>query len=514
MEPHGTLRNERLCAVLIAFVALLFPALALAGQQQAATAGEHLVKKLVKAVGYRVGGGKTNVDLNGTRLMPDASGVARVEAKKGVTDIDVNVLKLTRPDNLGSEFLTYVLWAASPDGRAINLGEIQPNRDGNGEIKATTQLQTFSLFVTAEPYFAVSRPSEMIVLQNEPRKSTKGNIIEVKGYPLMERSQYEKLGNPLALTLDLRHVPLEMYEARNAVDIARSHDADKVAPEIFTRAENSLKTAEDLLAKKAGKKAIISQARQTVQFAEDARALTVRRQEGERIAQERQAAASTARAEAEAKAAAQAAEAKRQADAEAQRQAELAAAREAQLKAETEATQAREQAASAQARALAAREKAAQEDAERARQVAQALRAQLLDQLNAVMATRDTPRGLVVTMAGVLFATGKYNLRPEAQMRLARLAGIVSSHSGLVLQVEGYTDNVGTDDFNQKLSEQRAEAVRDFLISQGVAQNSISAKGFGEGMPVADNGTAEGRQKNRRVEIIVSGEVIGAKMGK
>ncbi|HET7102278.1 MAG TPA: OmpA family protein, partial [Terriglobia bacterium] len=302
-------------------------------------------------------------------------------------------------------------------------------------------------------------------------------------------------------------VPLEMYEARNSVEIARSRGAEKYAPQILTKAEASLKMAENLLASKANKKRIISQARQTVQSAEDARSLAVRRQEAEKIEQERQAAAAKARAEAEA-------EAKARAEKEAQRQAEIAAAREAQLKAETEATRAREEAARAQAQAQAAKTQAARAEAERARNVARALRAQLLDQLNAVMATRDTPRGLVVTMAGVLFATGKYNLRPEAQMRLARLAGIVASHSGLILQVEGHTDSTGSEEFNQKLSEQRAEAVRDFLIQQGVAQQAITAKGFGQAMPVADNSTAAGRQENRRVEIIVSGEVIGAKIGR
>jgi len=499
------------CAILIAFVALLFPALAAAGQQPAESHG--LIKKPITAIGYRVGGGGTKVDLVGTHLLPQASGEAKVEAKPGVTNVEVKVTGLSQPGKFGDQFLTYVLWAASPEGRAINLGEIQPSKNGKGEIKTTTQLQTFSLFVTAEPYFAVSRPSEMIVLKNEPRKSTKGKIFPVKDYPLMRRSQYEKLGNPLALTLDLKHVPLEMYEARNAVEIARSHGAEKYAPDILSKAEASLKMAENALSRKAGKKAIISMARQTVQFSEDARSLAVRRQEAEQIQQERQAAAAKARAEAEAKAAAQAAEAKAQAQKEAQRQAELAAAREAQLKAEAEATKAREEAARAQARALAAKEQAARADAERARKVAQALRAQLLDQLNAVMATRDTPRGLVVTMAGVLFATAKYNLRSDAKMRLARLAGIVSSHSGLNLQVEGYTDSTGSEQFNQTLSEQRAKAVRDFLIAQGVDPQTITAKGFGEARPVADNSTAAGRQKNRRVEIIVSGEVIGAKMG-
>jgi len=517
MEPETAPKWRSARAPLIVIVvALLLPALAVAGQQAPGT----VVRRPIKAVGYEVGGGATRVDLIGTRLSPDASGEARVEAKKGITDLEISVRGLIQPEQLASEFLTYVLWAASPDGRTMNLGEIQASRSGDGHIKATTQFQTFSLFVTAEPYFAVSRPSELIVLENQPGKYTRGKVIEVKDYPLLERGQYEKLGNPLALSLDLRHVPLEMYEARNSVEIAKSRQAEKYSPEILTKAENSLKMSEDLLARKAGRKQIISQARQTVQFSEDARALAVRRQNAELVERARQAAAATARAEAEAKAAAEAVEAKRKADEEAQRQSELAAAREAQLKAESEAIAAKEAAARAQAQALAEKEAAARadaersrQDAERARQVAQALRAQLLDQLNAVLQTRDTPRGLVVTMADVLFDTGKYNLRPAARERLARLSGIVSSHPGLVLQVEGHTDSVGSDDFNQKLSEQRAEGVRAYLIEQGLAEGTITAVGLGKTMPIADNTTAEGRQKNRRVEIIVSGEVIGAKIG-
>src|SRR5262249_13372646 len=283
----------------------------------------------------------------------------------------------------------------------------------------------------------------------DTRSNTKGKIFVVEDYKLMRRNQYEKMGNPLALSLDLRNVPLEVYEARNSVEIAKSRGADRYAPEVFSKAEGGLKMTESALARKDNKKEIISLARLTTQSSEDSRALAVERQEQERIENERVAAAAKARAEAEAKAAAEAAEAKRKADEEAQRQAELAAAREAQLKAESEAIAAKEAAARAQAQALAEKEAAARADAERARQdaeharqVAQALRAQLLDQLNAVLETRDTPRGLVVTMADVLFNTGKYNLRPEARERLARLSGIVSSHPGLVLQVEGHTDSV------------------------------------------------------------------------
>jgi outer membrane protein OmpA-like peptidoglycan-associated protein len=365
----------------------------------------------------------------------------------------------------------------------------------------------------------------------------------------MKRGQYQKMGNPLALSLDLKKVPLEMYQARNAVEIAQSHGANKYAADIFTKSQASLKMAEDALARKANKKEIISTARETVQFSEDARALAVQRQDAERIEAERLAAA--AKAKAEAAAAVQAAEARRTADVEAQRQAELAAAREARMTAaaavqaaEAERTadvEAQRQAELAAAReaqitaaadaaalkakveadALVAKEEAARIEAERARQAAEqaskaaeALRTQLLEQFNRILDTRDTPRGLVVNLSDVLFDTGKYDLRPAAREKLARLSGIVLAHSGLNLEVEGHTDSTGSDELNQKLSEQRAEGVRGYLVGQGLPASNLTAKGFGKTMPVAENNTAAGRQRNRRVEIIVSGEVIGRKISK
>ena len=500
MKHEVAKKLKHVRAGLLSFAALCLSVSAVVAhpQQEAPTSG--VVSRTVKAVGYQVGGGGTKVDLKGTDLLPQASGEAKVEAQKGVTKIEVVVKGLAQPGKLGSEFLTYVLWAVSPDGRTSNLGEIQIDNAGEGELKPTTQLPTFSLFVTAEPYFAVAYPSELVILENDIRKGTKGKIFIVNDYKLLKRGQYEKMGNPLALSVDLKNTPLEMYEARNSVEIAKSRGADKYAPEIFTKAESSLKMAETSLAAKAAKKEIISAARQTVQFSEDARALAVKRREDERIQQEREAAAAKAKADAEAKAAQEAAEAKRRADEEARRQAELAAAKEAQMKAEADV--------------LKAKEEAAKAEAERARKAAEALRVQLLEQLNRVLETRDTPRGLVVTMADVLFDTGKYNLRPAARERLARLAGIVSAHSGLNLEVEGHTDSTGSDEVNQKLSEQRAETTRSFLIGQGLDDGMVTAKGFGKTMPIAENSSAEGRQKNRRVEIIVSGEVIGAKIGK
>jgi outer membrane protein OmpA-like peptidoglycan-associated protein len=470
-----------------------------------------LTTRSVKAIGYKVNGGSTKVDLTPTDLMPQAIGEAKVEAKTGATNIEVSLKNMQQPSKLGAEFLTYVLWAVTPDGRAGNTGEIVINKNGEGKLEATTPAQTFALIITAEPYSLVRVPSEMVVLENETRKNTKGQIFPVNDFKLMKRAQYAKLGNPLAMTPDLKTVPLEVYEARNAVDIARSRGADKDAPEIFSKAASSLQKTENALTSKADKKQIISTARETIQFAEDARALAAQRQEEARIKAERDAAAAKATADAEAKAATEAAEAKRKADEEAQRQAELSAAKQAQMRAEADAAAVRAQ---AEQDALKAKETAANADAERARQQANALRAQLLEQFNRILETRDTPRGLVVNMGDVLFDFGKYDLRSEAREKLARLSGIVLGHPGLNLAVEGYTDTVGTDEINMTLSQKRAETVRSYLLEQGLADANVTAQGFGKSSPVADNSTPAGRQKNRRVEIVVSGEVIGVKIGK
>ena len=453
-----------------------------ASQGDQAVPASALVTKSVQAVGYQVGAGDTKVDLKGTELMPDAKGEAKVEIKSqaGRASVEVKVKGLKSPSTLGAEFLTYVVWVVTPEGRTGNTGELLLNKDGEGKLSATTPAQTFSVIVTAEPYYVVRRPSEMVILQSQTRKDTKGKIFPVSEYSLMRRGQYQKIGNPLALTLD-PSIPLEMYEARNAVEVAKSRGADKYASEIFSKAEASLKMAENSLASGADKNTVASTARQTVQFAEDARALAVQRQEAERVAQEREAAAAKAKAEAEDKAAAEAAEAKSKADAE-----------------------------------IAAKEKArklAEEQQGAAEREKQQLRARLLEQFNRVLPTTDTDRGLVVNMGDVLFDTGKSDLRSEAREALAKLSGIVLNYPSLHLTIEGHTDSTGGAELNQTLSEKRAGSVQDYLVGQGLDAASLSAKGFGMDKPVADNTTADGRQKNRRVEIIVSGEVIGTRIG-
>lgn len=486
-----------------------------------------VVAKSTKAISYQHRSGSTKIDFAGTAIMPRASGEAKVESKSGRIKIDAKFRNVGNPSQFGSEYLTYVLWAISPEGRSVNLGEVLLKK-GKGKLTVTTDLQVFGLVVTAEPYFSVSQPSDLIVMENELRKGTKGRVhyIDAK-YELFKRGHYQKLANPLHLTVDTKHVPLELYEARNAVQVARSAKAEKYAADIFPKAEAGLKMAENSL--KAGRwNVAVQHARQAAQTAEDARVTALRRQEQERI--ERRQREATERA-ARAKAAAEKAEAERRSEAElrAKAEAEKLVAERQRMQAELEAARAtarRAEAEAAQARALMEQEQArrateqarqvaeqARQEAAKAEQEKQQLRQQLLQKFNAVLATRDTDRGLVVNMSDVLFDVGKYNLRPIAREKLARLSGIILNYPGLTLKTEGHTDSTGSLEFNNKLSLQRAEAVRDYLVSQGIPTDKISAVGKGPSMPVASNDTREGRQKNRRVEIIISGEVIGTKVG-
>jgi outer membrane protein OmpA-like peptidoglycan-associated protein len=489
-----------------------------------------MIARTMKAINYQHRSGATMIDFSGTSLLPNAHGEAKVESKKGYIEIEVEFNNLQSASKFGAEYLTYVLWAITPDGRTSNLGEILLSGT-SGKLNVTTALQAFGLAVTAEPYFAVSMPSNLVVMENTVRKDTKGKIEEMDAkYELLERGQYERLVNPLALKMDSK-MPIELYEARNAVQIARSIGADRFASETFSKAENSLKQAEAFQARNAGRKPVAMAAREAVQTAEDSRAIAVKRLDEERLASERRAGVdrealakanteseSRLRMQAEAKSAnAQSEAAKILRDAN---EARVASQEEAdRVKRETELARATTQAETDLARATtqAETERAARSAAQEADRLQlkgetekAELRAQLLKQLNVILETRDTARGLIINMSDVLFDTAKYSLRPLARERLAKVAGILLGHPGLTLEVEGYTDSVGSDQFNQHLSEQRAGSVRDYLINQGITEmNSSPAKGFGKLQPVATNDTAAGRQLNRRVELIVSGELIG-----
>jgi len=502
-------------------VIFLFLCVPQGGRSQGKT---DLLTKSTQAVGYQVGAGKTKVDFQGTPLMPQLEGTAEVEAKPGYSSVAVTLREFGPATQFGAEFLTFVLWAVSPDGRASNLGEIQVDKNGSGKVAVSTQMQTFSLLVTAEPYFAVRMPSELVVAENAIRKDTKGKQFVIEKYSLLTKARYHKLANPLALSIDLKSQPLDLYEARNAVGIAKMNGADKFAPEIYGKAEASLQMAENALKSKADRKQVISTSKQAVQFSQDALTLGLSRQEAERLASEKKAredaerqakenadreAALRAQADADrAKAEVQAAQAEA---AKARADAERMQADAARVKAEAERLQA--EAAQRQADSQAQQALAAQREAERLRVQAQTekaqLRAKLLEQFQTVLDTRDTDRGLVINMSDVLFDSGKFTLRPVAREKLARIAGIVLNYPDLKIQAEGHTDNVGSAEYNQKLSEQRAGGVREYLLSQGLPEAAITSVGRGFDIPVASNDTAAGRQQNRRVELIVSGAIIG-----
>jgi outer membrane protein OmpA-like peptidoglycan-associated protein len=464
-----------------------------------------------KAVNYRNRGGSTTLDIKGTQLMPAISGRAKVDGRAGRLAIDVELNHMDRPSaKFGGQYLTYVLWAVTPEGRAVNLGEIVPGDNGKDKISVTTDLQAFGLIITAEPYFSVTHPSDVVVAENEILPGTKGfqEQIDAK-FDVMEGKEYtidvpvEQLPSSQAQP----NVPLDLLEARNAVAIAKAAGAEQYASSSIMKAEDMLQRAEDYYQRKQGRTPIGTAARGATQMAEDARVLTLRRKE-----QEREEAARKAAADAQAKAEADARAAQAQSDEDARRRAD---AEKAQALAEQQQAAALAQQQQAQAQAAAAQAAAA--DAERQKQDAirqkEEMRARLLAQLNQVLQTRDTARGLIVSMPDVLFDFNKYTLKPEARERLAKISGIVLAYPDLKLDIEGFTDSIGSDEYNQELSEKRAEGVRGYLISSGVKPDSVSATGLGKANPVADNSTAAGRKLNRRVEMIVSGDVIGAEPG-
>ena len=449
--------------------------------------------------------GSTKVDFAGTALVPRADGEAKVGAQHGVLRIQAQFKGLVPPTSFGNAYLVYVLWAITPDGRATNLGQLFV-KDGKAKMDVTTKLQTFGMMVTAEPYFAVSFPSEKVALSNVVRRNTKGAVSEVDArMALLQRGKYPNADFSSFLPLD-KKVSLDVYQARNAVRIAKWEQAQKYAPDALSKAEQSLDRAEGYQRRKE-KHPAATVARQAVQSAEDAREIAVRRMHQAEIAQAQ--AASQAQAT-QAQQQAHLAQAQAQ---QAQEQAKLQ--EEKRALAQQQQQLAEQQAAAAQAAQQAAERQtqSARNSAARAEQEKQQLRAQLLAQFNRVLPTTDTPRGLQVNLGDVLFATAKSNLRQAAKEALARFSGIVLNYPTLQFNVEGYTDSTGTEAFNQSLSEKRAESVKDYLVLQGVSTNAITATGLGDTNPVASNSTAAGRQKKRRVEIIVSGNVIGTKIG-
>jgi outer membrane protein OmpA-like peptidoglycan-associated protein len=506
-----------------------------------------VVGRTAQAVNYRHRGGSTKVNFQGTALMPMAKGEAKVESERGNIHISADFGKMQPPSSFGPEYLTYVLWAISPDGRPQNLGELTLSDYGAGsssKIDTTSPIQTFGMIVTAEPYYGVTQPSDVVVMENVIRPDTMGvvELIDAK-YELLPRGMYTAQGRaqgfvPIRVS---KKQPFELYEAENALQLSRIAGANKYASDSFQKAEDALQQAQRYQAQKPGQKPVITMAREAVVRAEDARVIAIRREKDEAQEKERQAALDRENA-AKAQAAQEAAQ-RAQAEAEAQAQtarrvqADQARAAAEQAKAEALAAeqeakrqmalaeQAKAEADAARQAAIAQQQQLAQQadqsrlaaqEADRLRMKAEQdqaqLRQQLLDQFNQILQTRDTARGLIVNMSDVLFDSGKYTLKPGARERLAKISGIILGHPGLRIEVEGHTDSVGSEEYNMRLSESRASTVRDYLVAEGIPQDNVTSKGFGKIMPVADNGTSAGRQQNRRVELVVSGEIIGTSL--
>ncbi len=489
----------------------------------------NVVSRTTRAVSYKHRSGATKINFQGTDLMPAAAGEAKVESKCGTLAVEVEFSGLDKPTSFGSEYLTYVLWAISPEGRPVNIGEVLAGDNHRSKLDVTTDLQAFAMIVTAEPYYAVRRPSNVVVLENAIRSDTVGasEAVDAK-YELIDRGGYIPTGykfDPVILNAKL---PLEFFEARNALRIAQSSGAERYAAPSYEKAVRQMNQADALATgKHENKKSLISQSREVVQTAEDAREIAAKHIDEERAETERSAgagreASSNARANVEsqrrvnaeavtADAVSQRNEVDRK-NLDAQASAQQAAGAQADAERDRNDAQRKQQVAEADSdrnRAAAASSDAQLQQALRDRDE---LRARLLQQFNLILETRDTARGLVVNMSDVLFDSGKYTLRPLAREKLAKISGIVLGYPSLKLAVEGNTDSVGTESFNQQLSEQRAEGVRSYLTQQGVPESSTTATGFGKNRPIASNDTSAGRQQNRRVELIVSGEVIGTKI--
>ncbi len=497
-----------------------------------------VVERTTQAVDYRDRGGTTQVDFKGTSLMPAVDGNAKVTGHTGRLAIDATLHHLAPPRGFGPEYLTYVLWAISPEGRPVNLGEIRPNDDGNSRLQVTSGLQEFGMIVTAEPYFAVTRPSNLVVAENIVRQDTAGGIHPISAkFDLLQKGQYTVDIPPdqLPATTADRRTPLELLEAQNAIAIAQAAGADQYAADTLGKAKAYLAQGQNYLKQKQNITPIGAVARAATQAAEDARLLTLQKKQEEQTAAEKQRALDRIQqAQSQAEAESARAEAARL-DAQHQKeQRELAeqerqAAEQARLEAEQAAQQAAQDRAAAQqqlqeseqARQAAAQQaeqarlQAQQSDQARAQAVQQAeeQRQRLLKQLNQVLQTRDSARGLIVSMSDVLFDFNQATLKPGAKLRLAKVSGIILAYPDLKLEIDGFTDNKGTPQYNMTLSDKRAKAVRDFLVAQGVGTDAVTTKGFGESNPVATNATAAGRQQNRRVELVVSGSAIGSSTG-
>ncbi len=451
--------------------------------------------------------GTIKLAMAGTDLARNANGEVRVRSRVNFNELDLRVKGLPTPQSLGPEYLTYVVWAISTAGIGSNLGELALER-GEGRLRAQTELQSFGLLITAEPYYATAIPSDTIVLQNAPAPDEKRTPTQsTVSARMMPRGQYRvgaESGEVKPITFE-PGVPLDIYQARNALAIARRTRMNQFVDTAFQQATDLVGRAEEMY-HGGDPRSATATAREAVQVVGDGVRISLERQETLRNDLLQRAAADRVR-----RATNTAEDADRRMREALQMQATAeATARDANLQ---------RQRAEEEMRLAIEERRRAQQDALEARAVAQKLvqeqhqlRELLVQRLNQVLETADTERGLVVQLSDILFDPGKFTLKLDTRILLARVAGILSWAPGIQVQVEGHTDNTGDAGRNQLLSEQRAAAVANFLVEQGLPPSNLSSVGYGESRPIEANTTRAGRDRNRRVELVLSGEMIGARI--
>jgi len=399
-----------------------------------------------------------------------------VEYEQGQGRVEVSFSGMQPAVLFGGDIAAYVVWAVSRNAAPENLGELIVEKKGaSGTQEYTTGKKDFAVMITAEPYYLVSRPNELVVFMSAPADTKKvtGQSFVFQDFRPGPKPAVNSISG---LTYeDKAPVPVKQAEAVLAL-IDRLHAGD-VNPEAVKSATLSLGEAQAAVKSGGNSKLISDAARRSISSSAEA-LRTWGQARDAKTAADAAAKQASEKSALEAKASA--------AQAEASKTAEALTATEAQA---ASLTQQRD--ALAMERAAIAKER-------------DALKARLEGALGQVADTRSTARGTVTSLSGVLFDTGKATLKPEAKITLAKLAGVMLVFGKTTMQVEGYTDNTGSEATNLKLSDDRAKAVREFLESQGIASNRLTSTGKGPADPVAPNETPEGRSKNRRVEIVSS----------
>jgi len=468
-----------------------------------------VVEHSLQAVNYQYRSGPTEIDFRGTVLLGKAKGHATVESHRGRTEIDAKLQGLTSPQQFGKEYLTYVLWAISPEGAAHNLGEVVSNGADNASLRVTTELQAFGLLVTAEPYATVRQPSDVVVLENQVRPETIGKMEPIiakaellpRGHYLLDKQISQELlnsGGPKVSMSEYEQLS-QIYQAQNALNLARTVNADTLAPDTFAKAQQLLDDAQQKRIAKAGTSFVVQSAREAAQTADDARVIALKRAQEQKVASAEQRVAAAEQSARQARAEADAAIAQASAEREARVRAESGAA---EIVAAEPARPGPPPPPPAGLPPAELPPAAVRREAQDAVGPQTQLRARLLGQLQHVTETRDTPRGLVVVVPDADFSGA--NLSAGALGILSRVAQIVAA-SGLQVTVEGNVDSIAAE----ALSWKRAESVRDALVNGGLRMNSIAARGLGNTRPTTSNATEVGRVANRRVELVFSGGQIG-----